>query len=440
MGIARARERRHRRERRGGRALNREQSSRAVVDDRRAELAGDRREREYQAAVPQEGSNGQHLDRRADVSDATSDLHRNAGPAAREHDGPTVCRDANLHGDAIAEGMQRRHHGSADDLRADGARDERAVDGDADRKRRNQRGRPFARLVGVFRAAGLRFSSDGCAFLAQAIAFNALFAIFPIVILGIGILALLFGTDRGQADATRIIADLAPSVQSILLENLAQLVDYRGISGLVSILALIWSGKNLFLALTYALDRALGVPKARPFLNDMLVAIVMLPILGAILVAATAVPVVLSVFLHYGRDLAATYGRQFSGVAIHLHNLALPSQIVGYGFGGLLVFVIATILYDYLPNRRVPPSFGVPGAIVTAIAWEAAQIAFAVYTTHVNFVHVYGAISAFAILLLWLYYMATIFLFGAEFSAQWFDATDPDTAVVGAKNAPARDG
>jgi uncharacterized BrkB/YihY/UPF0761 family membrane protein len=58
---------------------------------------------------------------------------------------------------------------------------------------------------------------------------------------------------------------------------------------------------------------------------------------------------------------------------------------------------------------------------VTA-AWELAQIAFAVYSTHVNFRLVYGALGAFALLLVWFYYMATIFLFGAELCAQSSEA------------------
>jgi uncharacterized BrkB/YihY/UPF0761 family membrane protein len=36
----------------------------------------------------------------------------------------------------------------------------------------------------------------------------------------------------------------------------------------------------------------------------------------------------------------------------------------------------------------------------------------------VDFHHVYGALATVAVLLLWFYYMAFIFLFGAEVSAQ----------------------
>jgi membrane protein len=66
-------------------------------------------------------------------------------------------------------------------------------------------------------------------------------------------------------------------------------------------------------------------------------------------------------------------------------------------------------------------AFGIPGAIFTTTAWEIAQIAFGIYSTHVDYTKVYGALAALAILLLWFYYMGSIFLFGAELSAQWLE-------------------
>jgi membrane protein len=271
------------------------------------------------------------------------------------------------------------------------------------------------RLTHAFRAAGRAFSQHGCAFLAQAIAFNALFAIFPLTLLTFAGLAFVYGTDEGQAKAIALFATVAPGVQDTLTENLHQLVNLRSVSGAIGLVTLIWSGKNLFQALAFALDRALGVPTGRPLLNDILVSLVMLPVLGILLLVATALPIVISIAVQYGG---------FSRAAAF-------SQIAGYASGFLLIFTIAMLLYAYLPNRRVGIGFGVPGALFTATAWEAAQIAFGVYTTHVNFFHVYGALSAFAILLLWFYYMGIIFLFGAELSAHWWSPGEESTSGDG---------
>jgi membrane protein len=259
------------------------------------------------------------------------------------------------------------------------------------------------RLIAAFRKAGVRFSRDGCAFLAQAIAFNAIFAIFPLAILIVAVLAFVYGDDAGQSRAGALIATLAPSVQGILSENVKHVVRFRGLSGGFALIALLWSGKNLFQALAYALNQALDVPEGRSLLVDIVVALIMLPILGIIFTVATAVPLVIAFAVQYGG----------------LRHAELLSQLVGYGTSIILIFVVTMVLYTYLPNRKLKPAFAVPGAVVVTIAWEFAQIAFAIYTTHVNFRHLYGALAAFALLLIWFYYMATIFLYGAEFSAEW---------------------
>ncbi|MGP6190244.1 MAG: YihY/virulence factor BrkB family protein [Vulcanimicrobiaceae bacterium] len=259
------------------------------------------------------------------------------------------------------------------------------------------------RLVEVFRAAGVRFSQDGCAFFAQAIAFNALFAVFPILILTVAVMGFIYGTVDGKAHALALIDTLAPSVQPILTDNLRHVVAFRGISGTIALVALVWSGKNLFQTLAYALDRALGIPQGRPLVKDILTSVVILPVLGLLLLVATAIPLVISFVVEYGA----------------FRHAVVLTQVAGYGTAVVLIFVVAVLLYDFLPNRRVRLGFGVPGAFVTTAAYELAQIAFAIYSTHVDFRHVYGALAAVAILLIWFYYMGYIFLFGAEFSAQW---------------------
>jgi membrane protein len=263
------------------------------------------------------------------------------------------------------------------------------------------------RLIDVFRGAAIRFSQDGCGPLAQAIAFNALFAIFPIVLLTVGVLAYVYGSKAAEVRGLALVATLAPGIQEIVADNLRQLVQTRGfpgiISGIIGLLVLAWSAKNLFMALAYALNRALGIPQGRPFLSDLFLALVMLPVTGVLLLAATAVPLLVSIAVRFG----------------NLRESIVISQVVSYATGLVVIFLLAAILYTYLPNERMPWWFGIPGAIFTAVAWEIAQIAFAVYSTHVDLMLVYGAVATFAILLLWLYYMGIIFLFGALLSAQW---------------------
>jgi len=298
--------------------------------------------------------------------------------------------------------IERRRDDAVTQVSIAGPGDEPAVDDHGNGEGRRHTG--VRRLVEIVRCAGVRFSADGCAFLAQALAFNAIFAVFPMIILTIAVLAFIYGNAYGETRALGLVGTLAPALKVIVSDNLQHIVQFRGISGAIAFIALIWSGKNLFQGLAYALNRALNVPAGRPLVTDILVALIILPVLAVIFIIATAVPLVISL-------IVVRFGA--------FPHAAVLTQVAGYGTGVVLIFAIALVLYDYLPNRKVKPGFGIPGAIVFTLAWELAQIAFAIYTTHANYTRVYGALAAFAILLIWFYYMATIFLFGAQISAQW---------------------
>ncbi len=310
---------------------------------------------------------------------------------------------------------------TADQPGGAGARHEPAVEHHGDRHEDAHSGARTPHLIEVFKAAGRRFSEDGCAFSAQGIAFNAMFAVFPLLMLTFTVLGFVYGGAEGQQRVLDLVSRLAPSVQPILSDNVQHIVAFRSISGLFAVLALVWSGKNLFQTLAFALDRALGVPKGRPLLTDILVAIVALPVLGLILLAATALPVAISYVVAVGGFRHAVFW----------------TQAAGYGAGLLLVFVVTSLLYTFLPNRRVGLGFGLPGASVATVAWAVSQIAFAVYSTHVDFRHVYGALATVAVLLLWFYYMGMIFLYGAEFSAQWLALEKPAGSVPSSARTPA---
>ncbi|MFY9664634.1 MAG: YihY/virulence factor BrkB family protein [Candidatus Cybelea sp.] len=257
------------------------------------------------------------------------------------------------------------------------------------------------RLISAFREAVVRFARDGCAFHAQSVAFNALFALFPLSVLAITAITFVF--PESQHRALLFFDTLAPTLHDFIATNLETYIYGRGISSAIALAFLLWSGKNLFMGLAYALDRALNVPKGRPLVHNLLLSLVMLPITGVLLLVAIALPIVLSITFHVA-------GVQDPRRATH---------ILSYLLSIALVFIVAVVLYRWLPNRSVSWAFALRGAAVVAIAWPPVQYAFTAYLTHVDFTHVYGALSAPLVLLLWFYWIGSIFLFGAEYSIAW---------------------
>jgi membrane protein len=264
---------------------------------------------------------------------------------------------------------------------------------------------PGSRLIRIFRSAALRFSAEGTPFLAQALAFNVLFAAIPLLLVGVALIAFVYGTDEGIARANEAIGLYAPQLQDLVANNLDAVVRYKGLTGVIGLLTLAWSGKNLFQGMAYALNRSLGVVRYRHFVWDVVVGLTLVPLVGVVLVIATALPVVITLIVQFAR----------------LESLRWAPQIASYAASLGLVFVIISLLYAYLPNRR-PANWRavLAGAAVASIGYSIAQIAFAIYTTYAsNAFRVYGALSALFALLLWLDLIGIVFLFGAHVSAAW---------------------
>lgn len=305
--------------------------------------------------------------------------------------------------------LERRHHVTRPYERRIVRADDLAVDHDAERRRRKWENHcrttivseRMMRLILAFREAGMRFSRDGCAFLSQAIAFNALFAIFPLLVLVLT--AASFIIPNADRQLLSFFDTFAPALHDTVAENLRTYVYGRGVSSIIAFLVVIWASKNLFMGLAYALNRALAVPKSRPLYHDLAISIIMLPITGIVMLVAIGMPVVVSIVF----------------AKAHIQDPRNFSQILAYLLSMALVFIVVIFLYTFLPSRRVHWQFAVPGATFVALMWPAVQYLFAFYTVHVDFTRIYGALSAPLVLLLWFYLIGLIFFFGAELSAGW---------------------
>ena len=79
--------------------------------------------------------------------------------------------------------------------------------------------------------------------MAPAIAFNALFAAIPLLLVAASVAAFVYGTDAGLERAYDAVALYAPQLHDLVANNLDAIVRYRGISGAIGLSgALAWFG------------------------------------------------------------------------------------------------------------------------------------------------------------------------------------------------------
>jgi len=90
--------------------------------------------------------------------------------------------------------------------------------------------------------------------------------------------------------------------------------------------------------------------------------------------------------------------------------LRVVSPLAGLAIG----FVFFLIVFRAIPRRRPSRRAAAEGALVSAVLWEIAKLAFGYFTRALALFAAYGPLAFAAGLLTWIYVTAVIILFGAE--------------------------
>ena len=248
----------------------------------------------------------------------------------------------------------------------------------------------------------LNFSDDDCPFLAGAVAYQIFFALIPLLALLVGVLAFVYGQDRAESDLVEILRDVYPSATSQETRIAHELVQGRALSLSIGVVGTIFSTMAIHGALDRALALILGREGRRGFVRGHLEA--------AGFVAVVAVLALVSFGLSFGTAalsdvlVAAGYGRL---VAVAVQVL---SPLAGLAIGFVFFFVVYRAVPRHRPSRRTAAE----GALVSAVLWEVAKLAFGYFTRALALFAAYGPLAFAAGLLTWIYVTALIILFGAE--------------------------
>ncbi|MGE5097291.1 MAG: YihY/virulence factor BrkB family protein [Betaproteobacteria bacterium] len=246
-----------------------------------------------------------------------------------------------------------------------------------------------------------------------ALAFYTLFSMAPILILAIAAAGYFFGTEAAQGE---IIAQLEGLVgQSGAQAIQALLADARDpVSGLAATLvagALLLAGAtSVFVELKASLDELWGIepPKGRAivgFLRSRLYSFGLVLVLAFLLL----VSLVLSAAL-------AMLERFAGGAWSSAYNVfALASSAMSFAAITSLFAVIYKVLTDAPLSWRDVWI----GAAFTAGLFAIGKYAIGLYLGHSSVASSFGAAGSLIALLLWVYYSAQIFFFGAELTRQY---------------------
>jgi membrane protein len=237
---------------------------------------------------------------------------------------------------------------------------------------------------------------------AAAIAYYALFSLFPLILLSIAIASFKLGPLMDQQLIVQKLEFIAPALGQLLGPNIDKIILARGAVTGVALVGLIWSASSIFYTLIQTMNDIWGNKQSHPVWKRRGLAILfVLTFVGPALFLAS-----------------------FAGSLIANLRTWLPDQIIP--IVGTISFVAAIlldvtlfmVLYITLPHGTSTWREVLPGAIGAGLLWEIAKRAFLLFvSTYISTSNlVYGSVAAIIAFLTWADLSSLIFLFGAYLS------------------------
>ncbi|GAP13602.1 predicted membrane protein [Longilinea arvoryzae] len=235
---------------------------------------------------------------------------------------------------------------------------------------------------------------------AAAIAYFAVFSLFPFTLLIIAIASLSLGSLVDQHLIIQRLEFIAPALGQLLGQNIDEIIRVRGPVTIVALLSLVWSASSIFSLLTVTLSKIWGIKRNRPVWTRRG--------LGLLLVLGL---VALILFLASFANLITWLPDQV------LQNL----DGVRFALAILLDIALFFVLYLMLPHATSGWRDILPGAIGAGLLWELAKKTFLLFiSTYLSISNlIYGSVAAIIAVLSWAYLSGLIFLFGAYLSVSY---------------------
>jgi membrane protein len=262
----------------------------------------------------------------------------------------------------------------------------------------------------VLLAAVNAWIEDRAPSMGAAIAYYTVFSLAPILILVIAIAGLVFGEQAAEGAVVAQLRELLGSQGAAAVQTMLTSAEQGGAgwtASIISLALLAFAATTVFGELQASLN---VIWKAAPRPGSPVVAVIRVRLISLSLVIG--IGFLLLVSLVVSAALTAFAGYLYSifpylNVLMRILNFALS-------FG--VTTALFAMIYRLLPDTRIAWADVWTAALMASFLFTAGKFAISLYIGSSNVASTYGAAAALVVVLIWVYYSAQIFLFGAEFA------------------------
>jgi membrane protein len=250
-----------------------------------------------------------------------------------------------------------------------------------------------------------KFFADRGTHLAAMVAYFALLSFVPLIFLALSLLGLVHRADASDFLVRELQRAFPGTSVGSIITLVHKVQDNAATLGIIGGVALLWSSISLFSALESAFNIVYGLPN-RSFLRGKALATTLMVAMITFLFASLLVGAL-------GVEVLKRYAPGFVGNGIVAYIVSIAVSLLG-------VFVFLLAVYWFLPTADVSFADALPGAALAAVVLEASFQVLPVFVRLAGVSPTLRVLGAPAILLLWLYVMANVVVFGAELN--WWRA------------------
>jgi membrane protein len=261
----------------------------------------------------------------------------------------------------------------------------------------------------LLRDAGAAWLDDRASTMGAAIAYYTMFSVAPLGLIVVAIAGIVFGEQAARGEIAHALSgvighDGALAVQS-LLEHVNQ--PFGGVlATTVGVGVLLFGATTVFSELQSALDRVWRVPPAPPehgvwmWIRARVLSLALILAIGIMVMASILVSAALTA-LRLRSPLAGS-------------DVLAFSRLVDFVVSFTLVTVAFAFVYKWMPRIRIQWRDVWMGAIMTSLLFNAGKALIGLYIGTSGITSPFGAAGSLVAFIVWVYWSAQIFLFGAE--------------------------
>jgi membrane protein len=272
------------------------------------------------------------------------------------------------------------------------------------------------------------FIDDNALSRGASIAYYTLFSIAPVLLIIVAIAGLVFGHDAAEGAIVGQLNGLMGDTTAKALEEMIKSADNRAdgiVAVILGIAALIVTATGVFGEVQSSMNAIWKAKSEASTLSRLvrarLASLGLVVTCGFLLTVSLAVSAGLAALSKYLKGV-------FPGADVTL-------QVFDFVVSTALISGLFAAIYKVLPDKPITWRDVAIGALATTLLFEGGKYLIALYVGQSNIASSYGAAGALIVLLVWIYYTAQIFLFGAEFTHA-FAKRHGSHAESGAGGAP----